>query len=340
MPWTLASTKRVVRKNARTGNEQCRRSRVPEHTSNSSGVIEQEVVPAHQDDLDVRPPLAEPFQVAGGVDPPEAAAEDHDASLPGGLHRSMHVRDWTPAAAERLLAGGSSKSGRRRRPTFPAVTVPGREGAAMSDQHGPEGHHPGRSHVTLQAMRSHVQPGSFPLLLVASRAPLRAERAGGRLASEWDSRSCRCGVRGPLRAEREPDHALARGSRRRALDHVRSPLVGARSAGQPGVAGCDGDRLSPLGPRRRASRGLPPPHDGAGRGRRGAVRLPAHPHGVHACARPDRGVAPGLVSHGRSAVVRALGRDAASPASSTSAPSPSPRSGSATSFPSRRPRGS
>jgi voltage-gated potassium channel Kch len=38
----------------------------------------------------------------------------------------------------------------------------------MSDQHGPEGRLPGRSHVTLQAMRSHVQPGSFPLLLAAS----------------------------------------------------------------------------------------------------------------------------------------------------------------------------
>ncbi len=38
----------------------------------------------------------------------------------------------------------------------------------MSNQHGPEGEHRGRSRVTLQAMRSHVQPGSFPLLLVAS----------------------------------------------------------------------------------------------------------------------------------------------------------------------------
>src|SRR5215510_547404 len=35
----------------------------------------------------------------------------------------------------------------------------------MSDQHAPVGHQPGRSHVTLQAMRSRVQPGSFPLLL-------------------------------------------------------------------------------------------------------------------------------------------------------------------------------
>src|SRR6516165_7961742 len=37
----------------------------------------------------------------------------------------------------------------------------------MSDQHGPEGRHAGRSHVTFQAVRSRVRPGSFPLLLVA-----------------------------------------------------------------------------------------------------------------------------------------------------------------------------
>jgi|SRR5262245_15945205 len=37
----------------------------------------------------------------------------------------------------------------------------------MSDQLAPEDRHPSRSHVTLQAMRSRVQPGSFPLLLVA-----------------------------------------------------------------------------------------------------------------------------------------------------------------------------
>ena len=42
---------------------------------------QEEVVPAHQDDLDIRPPLAELFQLAGGVDPAEAPAEDHDASL-------------------------------------------------------------------------------------------------------------------------------------------------------------------------------------------------------------------------------------------------------------------
>jgi voltage-gated potassium channel Kch len=38
----------------------------------------------------------------------------------------------------------------------------------MSDQHDPEAQHRNRSHVTLQAVRSRVQPGSFPLLLVAS----------------------------------------------------------------------------------------------------------------------------------------------------------------------------
>jgi len=38
----------------------------------------------------------------------------------------------------------------------------------MSDEHARESHHPGRAHVTLLAMRSQVQPGSFPLLFVAS----------------------------------------------------------------------------------------------------------------------------------------------------------------------------
>ena len=38
----------------------------------------------------------------------------------------------------------------------------------MSEQHGPEAHNRSQSHVTLQAMRSRVQPGSFPLLPVAA----------------------------------------------------------------------------------------------------------------------------------------------------------------------------
>src|SRR5262249_47613112 len=38
----------------------------------------------------------------------------------------------------------------------------------MPDQHVPDDQHRSRSHLTLQAMRSRVQPGSFPLLLVAA----------------------------------------------------------------------------------------------------------------------------------------------------------------------------
>jgi voltage-gated potassium channel Kch len=38
----------------------------------------------------------------------------------------------------------------------------------MSSQQGPEEHEPGRSRRALRAVRSHVQPGSFPLLLVSA----------------------------------------------------------------------------------------------------------------------------------------------------------------------------
>ena len=42
---------------------------------------EEEVVPAHENDLDVRPALEKLLQAAGRVDPAEAAAQDHDPSL-------------------------------------------------------------------------------------------------------------------------------------------------------------------------------------------------------------------------------------------------------------------
>src|SRR5262249_56923199 len=42
---------------------------------------DEEVVPAHQDDLDFRPAPAKLFQVTGGVDAAEAAADDDDAGL-------------------------------------------------------------------------------------------------------------------------------------------------------------------------------------------------------------------------------------------------------------------
>ena len=69
------------------GKEQARRSRVPRKDLEQQGRHEQEVVPAHQDDLHVRPPPAESFQVAGGGDSAEAAAEDQDAFL---RCRSVH----------------------------------------------------------------------------------------------------------------------------------------------------------------------------------------------------------------------------------------------------------
>ncbi len=40
---------------------------------------EQKVVPAHQNDLDIRAALEEPFQVASRVDSPKAAAKDQNA---------------------------------------------------------------------------------------------------------------------------------------------------------------------------------------------------------------------------------------------------------------------
>jgi hypothetical protein len=42
---------------------------------------QEEVVPAHQNDLDIRAALAKPFQAASGVDATKAAAENQDAFL-------------------------------------------------------------------------------------------------------------------------------------------------------------------------------------------------------------------------------------------------------------------
>src|SRR5262249_29816414 len=61
----------------------------------------------------------------------------------------------------------------------------------MSNRHDPEDRDPRRSHRTFQAVRSHVRPGSFPLLLVTSlllyllnglAADLPAYATAGRLA--------------------------------------------------------------------------------------------------------------------------------------------------------------
>jgi len=45
---------------------------------------DEEVVPAHQTDLDIRTALAKLLQVAGGEDPTEAATEDQDPSFRSG----------------------------------------------------------------------------------------------------------------------------------------------------------------------------------------------------------------------------------------------------------------
>jgi hypothetical protein len=54
------------------------------------GRHEHEVVAAHQDDFHVRPPPEEPFQVVGGGDSPETAAEDQKAFLRcGRVHETL-----------------------------------------------------------------------------------------------------------------------------------------------------------------------------------------------------------------------------------------------------------
>ena len=94
-PWPRR-TAWSARRASRIGKEQRRMSRVPEQTSKSSSRRhQQEVVPAHQDNLDARVwRLAKPLQMAGGVNAAEAAAENHDPRL-------RHVR---VSSGGRLLA--------------------------------------------------------------------------------------------------------------------------------------------------------------------------------------------------------------------------------------------
>ena len=74
----------------------------------------------------------------------------------------------------------------------------------MSNQHGPEARRRSGSHVTLQAMRSHVQPGSFPLLLVASLLLYVLNGLAVDSPAYADTRvGVSCGVRRALRPERE-----------------------------------------------------------------------------------------------------------------------------------------
>ena len=87
---------------------------------------EEEVVPAHQDDLDVRPALAELLQVAGRVDPAEAAAEDDDPGLRvRGSRCQRPPQSCRTVSLRRLEARrcGSSRSAGDRRPGAAPVTT-------------------------------------------------------------------------------------------------------------------------------------------------------------------------------------------------------------------------
>src|SRR5262249_42093885 len=58
---------------------------------------DQEIVPAHQDDLDIRAALEEPFQMAGRGDAPKAAAQDQNAFLrSSSIHGSFPVFGGSP----------------------------------------------------------------------------------------------------------------------------------------------------------------------------------------------------------------------------------------------------
>src|SRR5262249_35126005 len=83
---------------------------------------DEEVVPADQDDLDVRPAPAKLFQVTGGVDAAEAAPEDDDAGLRGvgcsSDHGSPRGSAWfgrplavTPGFALPRCRGAHARSG-------------------------------------------------------------------------------------------------------------------------------------------------------------------------------------------------------------------------------------
>src|SRR5262249_60611803 len=90
--------------------------------------------------------------------------------------------------------------------------------------------------------------GLIPLLLVAGLLLLRAERVGSRLAGECGSRTLWVGVLVVALS-------IAFEARLWTLDPRVNRLL----------QDADSDRLSPLGPRCCAPRGLPPPYDGGGR---------------------------------------------------------------------------
>jgi len=162
----------------------------------------------------------------------------------------------------------------------------------MSSQHGPGDYHSGRSHVTLQAMRSHVRPGS-------SRC------SSSQACSSYVLNGLAVDL--PANAVVAPSGSGCSSSRSRSRS---KPACGRWIRGSTGCCGMRQRSAFSSGSSVLCSARSSAPARRRRTPVRGAVRLPAHPM-VLACARPDRGVAPGLVSHGRSAVLGALRRDAA-----------------------------
>ena len=139
----MASTNRVVRKKARIGKEQWRGSRAPEQTSNSSGVMSEEIVPAHQNDLDIRS-TAKPLQVAGRVDSAKAAAKDQQIVDAHGnvLTAPLGASDLPVNASDAAVAAAGAGAG----PEFRTITHQGQSyrlltvGAKRHVHRGPARH--------------------------------------------------------------------------------------------------------------------------------------------------------------------------------------------------------
>src|SRR5262249_4805862 len=95
------------------------------------------------------------------------------------------MRPYTPCVQREGDPGPPRRQARRART---------RKGTVSWSRHGAGGHHSGRTHVTLQVVRSEVRPGSFPLFLVAAlllyvlnglAVDLRAAAIIGRLVVAW-----------------------------------------------------------------------------------------------------------------------------------------------------------
>src|SRR4029077_12112677 len=102
-----------------------------------------------------------------------------------------------PSAATRVAKENAIGRVRRAAGGHQALADETKRSLPMPSQHNPEDHEPSRSRRALRAMRSQVQPGSFPLLLVATLLlyvlnGLAVESTSGRILA----RVARTGVSG------------------------------------------------------------------------------------------------------------------------------------------------